>query len=169
MTLRCEKVFVDLGKHKPLPLPDEMNKSITHVFMLLMKRAEAGAREISVFLENKAMTSPELINVTDYINKQAPATKTKTWQHKINYQLGGQALNPFCFEDFLAFHRIGEKSYSCEFKALIESKCSPEVSYEGLQLDMDLNIRNKIARLNCIKMSIVSEVIYLKLHFKITD
>jgi len=78
-----------------------MNKSITHVFMELIKRAEAGAKEIYYSLEKEAMVSPEPIDVTNYITKLEKTIKTKTWQHTITHQLEDHALNPFSVEDFL--------------------------------------------------------------------
>ena len=58
---------------------------------------------------------------------------------------------------------IKDAEYYGEFKALLDSECYPGITYKNLELDVDLNMVNKVARLSQIKMSMVKEEIVLKL------
>ena len=62
-----------------------------------------------------------------------------------------------------------EEAYYGELRALLDSQYYPGISYKNLQLDVDMNMMNKVLRLAQIKMSLVEDEVILKMHLKILD
>jgi len=97
------------------------------------------------------------IDLPGYIKRHYNPKGKNKWRTTFPHQLCDKLLPDFSFSKLKKFMDIDFDTYYGEFRALVESECHPGISYDNLELDLDLNMMNKVARLRSIKMLMIKK------------
>ena len=160
-------VVLDMGKTSKMSIQQPIQRYLRHLLIEMIWRIERAAIRANIWVSKKGLRAPSLEDFGLYYGWEQVANRKPQWQLELNQQVPDEQLESIFHDELFRVMEPKDAKVKEAIRALSNHEQPPWVNNTNLHMEFDLDVDNKKALLQRIKMRVVHSQVYINFHFDI--